>query len=132
MAKCTKLKEWSHQLRERFPQGEVAVVRETDRPVVRIGARQFEAGVPPQQVTPLSVRAGASTIPGWPMDIEEAGRYDAFVGAKHDVGMSRDRTDTRLVWIELRVEVPKDVLAIIVDGEGGQPVQIEDTCHDYE
>jgi len=66
------------------------------------------------------------------MDIEEAGRYHARVGAKHDVGMSRDRTDTRLVWIELRVELPKDVLSIIVNCEADQPVQIKYACHEYE
>jgi hypothetical protein len=51
------------------------------------------------------------------MDIAEAPRYHVRVGAKHDVGMRRDWSNARLVWIELRVEVPKDVLSVIVNSE---------------
>jgi hypothetical protein len=120
--KCTKLKEWSHHIRECFPQRKFTVVGEVDLPLLGIEVGQFEARVASQQVTPLSVAAGAPTVPCWAMDIEEAGRYHAGVGAEHDVGMSRDRTDTRLVWIEQGVEVPNDVLAIVVDGEARQPV----------
>jgi hypothetical protein len=66
------------------------------------------------------------------MDIAEPGRYDGGVGAKHDVGMGRDWPDTRLVRIELSVELPRDVLSLIIDGETHQPVQIKYSCHVYE
>jgi hypothetical protein len=59
------------------------------------------------------------------MDIGEAPRYDVGVGAKHDVGLRRDRCDPRLVWIELRVEVPKDVLSLVINSEAHKPVQIK-------
>ena len=64
------------------------------------------------------------------MDIAEAPRYHVRVGAKHDVGMSRDWSDARLVWVELRIEVPKDVLSVIVNNEAHQPVQIKYACHE--
>ncbi|MGZ4165701.1 MAG: hypothetical protein ACXVVK_00555 [Solirubrobacteraceae bacterium] len=63
------------------------------------------------------------------MDIAEAARYHVDVGAKHDVGMSRDWSDARLVWIELRVDVPEDALSVIVNSEAYQPVQIKYACH---
>jgi hypothetical protein len=66
------------------------------------------------------------------MDIVEAARYDSGVGAKHDVGMGRDWPDTRLVRIELCVELPRDVLSLIIDDEAHQPVQIKNPCHFYE
>jgi hypothetical protein len=64
------------------------------------------------------------------MDIAEPARYHVRVGAKHDVGMSWDRSDARLIWIELRVEVPKVVLSVIVNSEAHQPVQIKYACHE--
>jgi hypothetical protein len=66
------------------------------------------------------------------MDIAEAARYHVRVGAKHDVGMSWDWCDARLVRIELRVEVPQDVLAVVVNSEAHQPVQIKYACHEDE
>jgi hypothetical protein len=63
------------------------------------------------------------------MDIAEAARYHVRVGAKHDVGMSWDRFDGRLVRIELGVEVPEGVLSVIVNSEAHQPVQIKYACH---
>jgi hypothetical protein len=64
------------------------------------------------------------------MDIVEAARYHVRVGAEHDVDMSRDWCDVRLVWIELRVKLPKDVLSVIVNREAHQPVQIKNSCHE--
>ncbi|MGA9858095.1 MAG: hypothetical protein WBQ18_09545 [Solirubrobacteraceae bacterium] len=66
------------------------------------------------------------------MDIAEVARYDVGAGAKHDVGMSGDWCDGRLVWIELRVEVPKNVLSVIVNSETHQSVQIKYARHKDE
>ena len=63
------------------------------------------------------------------MDIAEGSRYDARLGVKHDVGMSRDRPDARLVWIELGFKVPNDLLSVVVDSEAHQTVQVEYACH---
>ncbi len=46
--------------------------------------------------------------------------------------MRRDQRDARLVWIELSVEVPKDVLSLIVNSEAHQSVQIKDASHEDE
>lgn len=66
------------------------------------------------------------------MDIAEGPSYHVRVGAKHDVGMRRDWSNARLVWIELRLEVPKDVLSVIVNNEAHQSVQIKYACHKDE
>jgi hypothetical protein len=63
------------------------------------------------------------------MDIEEDSRYDVSVGGKHDVGFLGIYPDTRLVWIELGVEVPKNGLAVILHREAREPVQVKHTRH---
>jgi hypothetical protein len=63
------------------------------------------------------------------MDIAECSSYDVRVGAKHDVGIRRDRSEARLEWIELSVEIPSDLLSVIVNREACQPVQVKYACH---
>jgi hypothetical protein len=63
------------------------------------------------------------------MDIAEGSRYDVRVGAKHDVGIRRDCSDARLEWIELRVEIPNDLLSVIVNREACEPVQVKYARH---
>lgn len=95
-----------------------------------IPARQFEAGVASQQVTAPAIGPGPSAVSRRTMDIAEATRYDVRLGVKHDVGMGRDWSDARLVWIELGFEFPSDLLAVIVDSEAHKPVQVEYARHE--
>jgi hypothetical protein len=66
------------------------------------------------------------------VDIAESWRYDVRVGGKHHVGFVGFRSNARLVWIELCVELPKDLFSVVLDQETGQPVQIEYACHQGE
>lgn len=63
------------------------------------------------------------------MDIAECSSYDARVGAKHHVGIRRDRSDARREWIELSVETSNDLLSVIVNREACEPVQVKYACH---
>ncbi len=82
-----------------------------------------------QQVTALAIRASAPPIAGRSMDITQGFRYDFEIGAEQQVGFLRDGSDEGLVRIELRIEIPGDVIPVVLDREACQPVQVEYACH---
>jgi hypothetical protein len=82
-----------------------------------------------QQVTALAIGSGTPSVPRRAMDIAEDWRYDSRVGAKHDVGLLGTHPGVRLVGIELRGEMPKDLFSVIFDREACQSVQVEYECH---
>ena len=83
-----------------------------------------------QEVTAPVSDTRAATISSRTVDIAEASRYDAVVGAKHHVGRLRIDSNARRVRIELRVDKPEYPFSVVVDREACQTMQVEYACHE--